>query len=77
MTTLTADNYRDAVAFIRATYQRDVAGREAIARNCDPAGMVDAITMLYLGMLTSVQTEPLEYFDEVLIRLDAVLGDDR
>ena len=70
------DNVRDALAWTRATIVGDKAGRDAIARNCDPVGMVDAITALYVGVLVRVTIDPVAHIDLVLARATDVFPDD-
>lgn len=55
-----ADNVRDAVAWLEATIHGDRTGKVAIAENCDPVGLVDALTGMYLG-LAALTMHPLDW----------------
>ncbi len=60
------DHTADALAFIKATYLGDGNGRAAVARNCDPAGMVDSLAALVCSLLVVGGLDPLGYLDGML-----------
>lgn len=71
-----ADDYRDAIAFVRSHHTGDGQARMAIARNCDPVGMVDALCVLFLAHMHVSDTDPTRYLDHLLAQLDDALGAD-
>lgn len=49
-TTPTEEHFADAVAWLYATHGRDWEGRNALAREVDPVGLVEALTAMYLNL---------------------------
>ncbi|MGY3555653.1 hypothetical protein [Williamsia sp. R60] len=75
MNRLTTDDMRDAVAFMRATAIGDQEGRMAIARNCDPARMVDCLASFALGLASeAVEGGPAEWLDMLTANVDVIAG---
>ncbi len=76
MTTSTRDSTADALAFIKATYLGDGNGRAAIARSCDPVGMVDSMAALVCSLLVVGGLDPLGYLDGMLAGVAATSVED-
>ncbi len=76
MTTSTRDSTADALAFIKATYLGDGNGRAAVARNCDPVGMVDAMAAIVCSLLVLGGADPLTYLDGMLSGVAATAPED-
>ena len=72
MTGLSNDDRRDALAYLLATYRGDEAGRDAIAAGCDPAGLVDGLTVYTLHLLSAVHADPAAHLTRML---DGLRGD--
>jgi len=71
---LSRDDYRDAIAWMYAVFNGDVAGKNAIARGCDAAGLVEALSTLFGGLaIIATEGKPLEYLDFVRDHIDDVL----
>lgn len=70
----TRSDYRDALAWAYAVVRKDWDGRNRLATMVDPAGLVDAITDMWLG-LASITTHghPTRYLDEMRANLDDLL----
>lgn len=62
---LDPDSVRDACAFLRATLTNDAEARAAIAKACDPSGMVDAICFMHLRLLVQVHPDPAAHLESV------------
>lgn len=73
MTTRT--DYRDALGWLRLTYQQDWEAREELAMMCDSPGLVDAMTDMVLGMAQIVSPDgtPEPYLDLLTRNLDGIL----
>lgn len=76
MTTSTRDSTADALAFIKATYLGDGNGRAAVARNCDPVQMVDAMAAIVCSVLVLGGADPLTYLDSMLTGVAATAPED-
>ena len=70
------DHTADALAFVKATYCGDGNGRAAVARNCDPAGMVDSLAALVCSLLAFGGADPLVYLDRMLTGVAATPVED-
>lgn len=75
------DAIRDALAYTRCTLRRDWEGRNAVARACEPTEMVDALTMLYLGLvLHHTRRSPIAadvFLDEMRVMVPARLTENQ
>lgn len=73
---LSRDDYRDALGWLYATHREDDEGRMVIASDCDPPGLLDALTMLLLGLArVSTNGQPELYLDHLGANLDRLLDD--
>lgn len=70
------DHTADALAFVRATYVGDGQGRGAIARNCDPVGMVDSLAAIVCSLLVVGGLDPLTYLNHMLAGVAATPVED-
>ncbi len=70
------DHTADALAFVKATYLGDGNGRAAVARNCDPAGMVDSMAAIVCSLLALGGLDPLGYLDHMLAGVAATPVED-
>lgn len=59
------EGLRDAAAWLQATAANDAAGRRAIALNCDPTQLMDAMTDIVLWLVRE-QGLDFAHFLEVL-----------
>lgn len=51
MNTTSADGLRDAAAWLQAVAADDKEGFNAVATNCDPIELVDALTAAFLWLI--------------------------
>lgn len=72
MTTRT--DYRDAVGWLYAALHRDAENKNALAMVCDPAGLIDALTDMLLGLAAiSTDGKPKLYLDHMRDNIDDLL----
>jgi len=72
-----ADGIRDALAWLEATIHNDADARGAIAVNCDPVAMLDALTMMHLSLLSEVYPDAaavFALFAHVRARIPKIVG---
>lgn len=60
-----ADDVLDAICWTEALIDGDTQAMAAIARGCDPGGMLDALGALYAGLIVSTVTNTADYFAHV------------
>lgn len=74
MSTINRDDYRDALGWLRLTYQRDWEARGELAMATDPAGLVDALTDMLLGLANISTNGNINlYLDAMSINLESML----
>jgi len=61
----------DAIAYTIASLQGDDHGRAVIAGNCDPVGMVDAMSALVVALLVRGGLDPQAELANMLANMDA------
>ncbi len=73
---MTRDDFRDALGWMYAVIHRDTEAKNALARACDPAGMVEAMATMYGGLIAlSTNGKPLTYLDYMRDNLDGWLDE--
>lgn len=71
----TRTDYRDAIGWLSLSLHRDWDSRNDLARLVDPAGLVDALTDMLLGLAhISTDGEPERYVDYMRANIDAMLS---
>ena len=71
MTSRLRDDAVDAIAYTVASLQGDDTGRAVIAGNCDPVGMVDAMSALVVALLVRGGLDPQAELANMLANMDA------
>ncbi len=72
-----ADAIRDALAWCEALIHNDADARGAIAVNCDPVEMIDALAMMHLSLLSEVYPDApavFALFDLIRSRIPQIVG---
>lgn len=71
---ITSDDFRDALGWMYAVVNGDAEAKCALARACDPAGMVEAMASMFAGLiLISTRGEPMSYLDYLRDNLDDLI----
>lgn len=65
------DDFRDAIAWLQVNYEGDHAARDELAQQVNVVGMVDALTAMFLGLVSiSTNGEPQLYIDHMRANID-------
>lgn len=73
---MTRDDFRDALGWMYAVVNGDTEAKTALARACDPAGMVEAMASMFAGLvIINTNGQPVLYLDWLRDNLDAMLDE--
>ena len=68
---ITRDDFRDAIGWMYAVFNRDRGAKSALAVECDPAGLVEALATMYGGLIMlGTNACPLTYLNYMRDHLD-------